>query len=249
MIEENFDVEYEIERQEYEEQLQEKHLKSLPEFLFKYKALNTEESIKRTVDILQDHRIFMPNYEQLNDPLEGANARLLGIDQTVRDEIRKKWQILALSSDCFLPTLWAYYADNYTGVCIGFKTHDTFDDIVKVDYVDGHKTWTSDLNGIEDDFKCKHKCWSFEKEWRIIRKAVFNDKGNVENQYLDFKENDIQHVFFFYKMKNEVLERIRNASPKSAQLWTVKPSTESYNLCAFNANDNRVIYSTSQLLE
>ena len=115
MIEENFDVEYEIERQEYEEQLQEKHLKSLPEFLFKYKALNTEESIKRTVDILQDHRIFMPNYEQLNDPLEGANARLLGIDQTVRDEIRKKWQILALSSDCFLPTLWAYYADNYTG--------------------------------------------------------------------------------------------------------------------------------------
>lgn len=44
----------------------------LPDLLFKYKALNTKEDLIRTIDIIKNHRLYMPYRKQLNDPFESV---------------------------------------------------------------------------------------------------------------------------------------------------------------------------------
>lgn len=229
---------------------EERRLNSLPKLLFKYKAVSTAADIDRLIDILQKNQIYMPNYKQLNDPLEGTNAKLLGIDQSVRDEEREKWQILAFSEDCLLPTLWAYYAGNYTGVCLGFKTYPAFQNVIKVEYVNNQMTFQGDEPlFLEDDFKYKNRCWFYEKEWRFIRRSEYTEDKTVANQFIDFAPEDIVHIFIGYEMPENLKRMISESAPSTAHLWVVKPCCEGFGLIAESKKSGKVIHTVEELTE
>ena len=42
-----------------------------PPFIYKYKSIATKLDLVRLLDTIQNNRIYMPRYRQLNDPLEG----------------------------------------------------------------------------------------------------------------------------------------------------------------------------------
>ena len=246
------DFDYEMERQEYDLNQENEYKKSIPPFLFKYKSVHSAIDLDRLLDIINNSHIYMPTYEKLNDPLEGTNTRLLSVAEEIRDEERKKWQILALSEDCLLPTLWAYYSGNYTGVCLGFKTHSFLDneegEIEKVKYVDGQQFFTSDEQmDLKEDLTIKNECWSYEKEWRIIRKACFDVEKNITNSYFVFPPEDMVHILIGYKMPGNVINAIEKCIPETTQLWIVKPSTEKYCLFAENKKDGRIIHTMKEL--
>jgi len=240
------DTEYELSRSET--MLEDTYF-SMPSLMFKYKAADNIEAIVRICDIFINNRIYMPTYKQLNDPFEGLNSRLISANRKERENFRENWRILSLSSDAFLPTLWAYYAGNYSGICIGFQTHNTFDDAQKIEYVNGMNSWTTDPElSVQNDLLKKYSDWSHEKEWRMIRQAEFDGEGRICNDYLKLKEGDVRCVLFGSNMELIVKEMIMQKLPESVRVLTIFPDEESYCLSAITS-DGDIIKSTEELEE
>lgn len=133
------DEEYELyEREKRCEAESYEHWKNkLPHLIFKYRSLYSSIELTRTIDILQNHRLFMSPSKYLNDPFEGGNVDYLPKDTIDLFEVeKKKCRILSLSENCFSAPLWAHYASNCTGVCIGFSTYKKFERITPMQYTD-----------------------------------------------------------------------------------------------------------------
>ena len=47
-----------------------------PTYLYKYKAISSITDLSRVLAIIRDSSIYMPTYDQLNDPLEGAGYNI-----------------------------------------------------------------------------------------------------------------------------------------------------------------------------
>ena len=190
----------------------------------------------------------MPTYQELNDPLEGLNSKLLGVDENMREKLRKKWQILALSSDGLIPSLWAYYAGNYTGICIGFRTHTTFDDAKKVQYVTKQESISWDVEmSLSDDLLKKSKAWASEKEWRIIRKTESTERSGDQYKYFTFKQEDLLCVLVGYKTDPFVVSTVQSVMPGNARLLCVHPDKDKYCLYAEDINTYMSYYDMNQL--
>ncbi len=84
--------------------------------------------------------------------------------------------IYALSSRCDDLAMWAYYSDSHRGFCLQFDRSNTgpfyWAQLVKYvnDYpvIDGKKVALGDKDTMEKALTHKAKCWSHEKEWRLL---------------------------------------------------------------------------------
>ena len=134
-----------------------------PNFIYKYKAVSSKEDLVRLIDIVNNHRIYMPDYEQLNDPLEGQIVNIecdgyAGMEMTkaadeediVVKSRKKEFRILSLARECNNPLLWAHYSNGYEGACLCFSTDDSFSRITKTEYCEDREnvfaTDEKDLN-------------------------------------------------------------------------------------------------------
>ena len=104
-----------------------------PKLFFKFKSLASGNSLSRLDDILTNNRLFFPDRRQLNDPFEGLVCKLnasgyagASIAAAIDSEgaalgpKRDEFRILALSSNCFSPLMWAHYGDECKGICLCF---------------------------------------------------------------------------------------------------------------------------------
>lgn len=190
-----------------------------PSLVFKYKSISEQKYLDRVIDILKNKRIYMPSIQQLNDPLESTNSLLLGISEEERQNEFNKYRVLSLSANPLLPTLWAYYADNYKGVCFGFWTNKTFSSIRKMNYLKEQEMVSWELN-IEDLFK-KAAVWEHEDEYRTIS----------NNDYLNFDEDDLACIIFGTHIDKTHREQIEKVIPKKLPVFTVKAETSRFCLC------------------
>lgn len=162
-----------------------------PKYVFKYKSLNEKLQIQRVIDILQNDRIYIPTYQELNDPLESSAACIsLGVagfgyhaDMGERHPIVDAWmnqyRILSFSAKWNLYTMWAHYAGDYNGCCLIYSTMSAFSDVFPVVYTDevfyigeyeedriAEEDWGR--NAIRESFMFKKKEWENEHEWRYV---------------------------------------------------------------------------------
>lgn len=97
-------------------------------------------------------------------------------------ELKKQMLFVCLSESNNIIPMWAHYADNHAGVCIGYDLNDfelgceeTCHPILYVHSSD----FTQEINNIDNDKRNKLKIleepflkksydWSYEKEWRIL---------------------------------------------------------------------------------
>ena len=161
----------------------------MPKLLFKYLPLDTIEHLRRVADIIENYRIYWPTKSQLNDPMEGAFTKVsMGYaggsihrvleheDQYIKAE-REKFHIVSLSESCFVPQLWAYYAGNYSGICLCYRTDKYFKNAQQVQYQSVEKQPTC-FDGeytdekIRADLLIKEENWKHEREWRIVEKGI-----------------------------------------------------------------------------
>lgn len=236
----------EFERKAFDEQ---RRIDSMPRILFKYKAVNNVTDLTRLFEIFKENKIFMPTYELLNDPLEGVSSRLLiGADENAREKERKKWQILSLSQNGLIPSLWAYYAGEYSGVSIGFKTHNTFDEANKIEYVSKQSSWSVDpALSVYNDLFVKNYSWESEQEWRVVREGCFDDNGNILNPHFNFSEDDIVCVFLGCKMKEIIQQIITDNKPKAAKIFIVEPDIGKYRIYAKDIDTHAQVYTMEEL--
>lgn len=162
--------------------------------VYKYKSINSDLDMERLLDILDHHRIYMPTYRELNDPLEGnmynfniAGYAGISIPVEADEEIpviafeKEKFRILSLSDCCDDALMWAHYAGNYSGVCLCFDREVFGDACRRVDYC-RDRIESEFLGSTEELDHCigeslfhKYYEWSYEREARVVRQCSEDD--------------------------------------------------------------------------
>lgn len=177
-------------------------MSEMPKILYKYKSIDGKKSFLRVLDIIDNARIYLSDYDKLNDPLEGAGYNIniqgwagMSIQYFADDElspieeVKRQFQILSLSQNPKSPQLWAHYADNYKGICLCFSTAGKFADAKQVSYsekkpIRNPRSEIRFKNAVRNGFYQKHSGWSYEEEWRIVREKT-------DDYYLHFKRKEL----------------------------------------------------------
>ncbi len=103
----------------------------IPGCLYKYKSFDANNYWK---DILLKKRLYMARPSEFNDPFEGqlfpfetgscGNTINLNAGRANKDvkQFLNDYRVVCLSSNIRNKAMWAYYADNYQGFAIRFRT-------------------------------------------------------------------------------------------------------------------------------
>lgn len=215
---------------------------NIPPIIFKYRNF---KNFEYTEDIFVNDRLYLPFSKDLNDPFEGGNVDYISeIDREKFYDNIKKCRILSLSQDCFSAPLWAHYAAECSGICIGFTTFETFKNIVKIEYentIDKKLWWSVDPeNAFEKEFLYKYEDWSYEKEYRLIERE--NDP------YLHFKPYEMSVIIFGQKIDIERKENLMNIMPDNCIAFDIKTdkNRSRYYLTRCDS-DEKPIYTLDEL--
>lgn len=213
-------------------------MEAIPKLIFKFKPLSSREDVIRFFDTIKKQRLYYPNSYQLNDPFEGqipnyggvaGNSIMTAVDQN-RDYIRKikeQIHIMSLSEDCFSPQLWAYYCNNYNGVCLCFRTDSTFSSISRVSYVANVDDSSDDTPGTLEQIEQalmervmqKTEGWKYEKEWRMISKGTVPPNA----EYLSFGQDELVGLIYGHNLNSETVDFIKSTIPGNLPLYKTYP--------------------------
>ena len=239
----------EIERMAAEEEARQKAYEVeealKPKLLFKYKPISNCVDLERVCVILQNNTIYVPNISELNDPLEGTNTKILDGNCDGRDEILTKQRILSLSESCFLSTLWAHYAGNYSGICLGYRRTGVFAEAKKIEYVNKQISWSTDARiSAPLDLYIKSNEWQYEQEWRLI----CTEKAKDEKYFLEYESKELACVLFGGEMTKFMQDIITKYIRPSTAIYNVHPDKQKYCLYAQRNVGDKRIYSINELL-
>lgn len=160
--------------------------------------------MSRAIDLLNG-RIYFSAPAGFNDPFElsakvniSSSPLLSALSQKERDEVlrifrlrpptalsedwKEKVGILCLSEDPANILMWSHYANNHSGICIGFDTdHKPFSSAHLVSYSDERPA--AEFNSDPEKLLTrvlltKSKHWSYEREWRSIKRTIESDELN-----------------------------------------------------------------------
>ncbi len=224
-----------------------------PKLLFKYKSVEYSLDLQRLLDGLKNNYLYLPTVRKLNDSLEGKGTHFILNDSSVfESEKANEYRILSLSATCFSPVMWAHYADNRKGICLGFyrgnrldcRNKSVFQCAEKVVYENSRKVFSCDeKSAVCDDLLHKRTDWAYEQEWRIIRDADYCMK---EPDHFIYDEEDLACIILGEKVLNCVVETIQ-AAIKGVPLYRVACDAEGYRLIL--KRKEKIIATNEELLQ
>ena len=206
-----------------------------PKLIAKYKGIVEIKELERVIDTLEESRLYMPTYDQLNDPLEGTGIKLSYGSDKERDDARKEWRILAFSETAFSPPLWAHYAKEYKGICLVYWTDDEkFAELQPVAYVKYKQSKLLDPEiDREEVFFKKNWEWRYEQEWRILR------QDSAKDFFFDYAPTDLAAVILGYDLSDYAKKQIyRVAVSNNIPIFTICPHEERFLLMAKDDSGN-----------
>lgn len=155
---------------------------------YKYKSIRDLVDLDRILDIINNKRIYMPSFDELNDPFESylvnfnlsyAGSSIIaaaGERPSIIDEIFKPYGILSLTDNCRNQAMWASYSNMYKGICLGFEN---LPKVKPIKYIKRDKK-IPELNideittkDIEKILMSKYTNWKYEQEYRMLSKNKF----------------------------------------------------------------------------
>lgn len=202
--------------------------------LYKYVSLN------RVVDILDNHRLYLSDGTNFNDPFE------ITVADKKKHEIRhiKGLHILSLTSSYRNKLIWSHYTDSHKGVCLTVKVpkhlvypicystkrlyeDSDIDNIISSSRKNTKKNVNKDFSALSKNKKIayiKDKKWIYEKEYRIVfdkddESSLICEDGKwfmsvkISNIYLgvNFNKNKAE-------IRNEIMEACKRNKIKVAQM-------------------------------
>lgn len=214
-----------------------------PKLLFKYRPVTTLKELVRLNEIVQKNELYLPMITQLNDPFEGkinvtfgvmgsSFIKLTDMDFKPVIERKRRTRLLSLSEDCFSPQLWAYYCNDYHGVCLCFRPDKTFRSIDSVSYperiVEGklvvEPTKEKIYQMIRESLLRKQEGWRYEKEWRMIFQPELDKNGDETNEVqskLTFDSDELLAVIIGNKLSDDEQKVIKSIIPESVKVFVV----------------------------
>jgi Protein of unknown function (DUF2971) len=186
----------------------------LPSFLYRYRRISNAQELQQELVAIRERHLYFASYRALNDSMEGFyepttrvenNSRYAAI---VKQIVREKsgTGICCFSDIHDSELMWAHYARNYRGICIGYSPKKLIDGLsqdyhlVRVSYgLDPPLITSADAK----DARCaarkilshKKASWVYEREWRII-----GPKGIVPIE----SEGSIRDIFVGSKLEREL---------------------------------------------
>lgn len=219
-------------------------MKQIPQLIFKYRTLSSITDLDRVIDIIKNNRLYLPTVMQVNDPFEGklniytsyagySIIKAMDEDYSAVRNCKEHTRILSLSDDCFSPQLWAYYCNDYHGVCFCFRTDGTFHSIEPVTYPEtleeGEPQSANSLEMIYDMMReklfVKQEGWRYEKEWRmVIQDSIPQEDENEEEEeasspFLDYDSSEFVGIILGKKLEENLKEMIRMITPDSVKVF------------------------------
>lgn len=164
---------------------------------------------------LENRRLKIARFNEINDPFELAAARLRTRDERkvfagYRQKMADTYGILCFSRNWRNPVLWSHYAEKHTGLCLGFDVCDNLlMDIIytetRVNLTRGNTLRHEDLTPqvAERLLSTKFRDWSYEDEVRV---------------FVRLEDRDPATGFYFRKFD----ERIQLAEAIAGHRCTVK---------------------------
>lgn len=150
--------------------------------------------------ILPERRMRLSRLDKLNDPFELRSLKLEGtrakrIFAALLAHFISDLGVLCMVKNWASPLMWAHYADNHAGVCLGFDVPD--DKPRQMEYVTERRVHVLDEtdphggithHDLDKLLITKSSGWSYEEEWRLFSQAREPDPVNGYF-YLPFENN------------------------------------------------------------
>jgi hypothetical protein len=147
-------------------------------------------------------------------------GKRLDLDELSRfQNIIKATGICCFSSEKNDILMWSHYALDHSGLCIGFHSNRHFFRTAwEVEYSDHIPIITRPHDDahtmLEKALLTKSKHWSYEKEWRIIRRTMTDQEVvQFNNQHREYSREDLetftnQRGPGFYKFPKEAIAEV-----------------------------------------
>jgi hypothetical protein len=150
--------------------------------------------------ILPERRMKIAEIDKLNDPFEFMGVQLTGTkERSIFKILHRHWSnsigVICMGKHWKSPLMWAHYAKNHSGVCLGFDIPDPM--ARQMNYEQERLSVQIDktkLNGgitaeiLEKVLTTKYAQWAYEEEWRLF--VRLNDRDpNSGYFYLPFGES------------------------------------------------------------
>lgn len=190
---------------------------SSPEILYKYKSI-AGNSLEHFLDTIYNHQIYAATVQELNDPFEGFQQLPEGmgyagvsfysgtpIPYSVMNSALENYRVISFTENLDNPLMWIHYANNFSGVCIGFRKNPLLQDAFKLSYYEkldrkSHHDYPDATTLFEEGLHQKWKGWNYEKEWRYLTKH--------SNEFLKFTKSDISEICIGYKMQPNIRKAV-----------------------------------------
>ena len=95
--------------------------------------------------------------------------------------------------------MWSHYAKEHKGICIGFNTKMSFFRFAwQVRYREDFPIVTKPMDDnekvLEKTLLTKADCWSYEREWRVIRRTLTDMERSFRLHNRNYSEEDARLV-------------------------------------------------------
>lgn len=208
----------------------------IPRYLYIYKSFDTNGYWK---DILVNKRLYMARPRAFNDPFEGqlfpfstatcgqSINMAAGKGNTEVTQFLDAYRVVCLSSNIRNQAMWAYYADDYKGFAIRFKTTrdeayfthgNVFAAAERVIYKkDSEEIPCREVRGRSEAKKIQRQCllyksddWKQEEEFRIIKYSK-----SPNRKFLHFGYEDIESIILGARISEENRKTITDICKKN----------------------------------
>lgn len=189
-----------------------------PPTLYRYRPLADDDLIEREIKAIVDGNIYCARFDQMNDPMEGMHresymfrtASDYKTKRTAVENAKNEFGIASLTEVFDHEPMWAHYADNFRGICIGYRFSRLLAllpanvEFVRMAYNEEAPTLVKGGKTAKQMAKLslssKTARWMSEREWRIIQPkpgfAEYGDPSCVRGVYTGARmsEDILRHV-------------------------------------------------------
>jgi hypothetical protein len=181
-------------------------------------------------------RLKVSLLKELNDPFESNPFRLATAEdrqiwEKTKDQLWSGKGIVSFSAKATNPLMWANYAENHRGLCLGFDVQGAS----KINYVSARKKMpalldivqNSDTITIEKAIMTKYSHWRYEEEWRLIVGTENRDES-LGMSFIDFDENLVLREVLVGFRSYLRLKDVRKAAGNDVSIRSTRPAFNSF---------------------
>jgi hypothetical protein len=157
------------------------------------------------------------------------------------EEHAKGQGFISFTSSWAVPTMWAHYAQNHTGLCYGFKMSGK--SLIKIGYEENLKIFneaaisepTANLQEVTYASKTKSSHWTYEDEWRqyiSLSRDEIAARANKQRTFQAFGDDLVLKEVIIGHRSEITSEQVRAElqSAESIDIYSARPSFQEFKM-------------------